>query len=710
MSKKSLLGTIAGYGLMFVGIFTGNIVLAKAGFYVAAGSMLSGVAELLAPKPKTLRAVQTVEYFGTVEPRRIIYGTQKVGGLQTIPPWVSGDKYEALHQVLTLCGHRVESIPEVYFDKTIIADADLEPVIGTNDDGEVLDGIFAGKAWIRRYLGTDDQAVDYILSQVTAFEWDSAHTGLGIAYLALRYRFDTAVYPQGKPEVSALVRGKIVYDPRLDSAPGVHPTSTAYQAWSENPALCLVDYLLDGTLGFGEDPLRIDWDLVVAAADLCDETVTVPSGMQARYTCNVTMECAASDDERRDNLEQLAGAMMGHVVYRGGKWRMYAGAPAIPAFTITANDLIGKATIKTELPSNEKYNYVKGQYIDAAREYQTSEFSPRSSAAYEATDGGRKPREVTFDAVDNEYEAQRNATIMLRRSRLKRACTLQLGLSCYKLRPWDVVLVHLPTLGLNSQPMRCLTWAFSAEGTIEATFLEEASTAWADPAVSDYTVPDVQGGPEPNSGFVPYPPLSFKATGITDGISFSWGLDSRNVLDVRYRIYEAATATDFAGATLIETALGTSTVIAKGDTTTRYYWITATDSRTGAESEPIPDGNGIAAAALTVTAGFRVVLSTNALMKWIAGTSSGTSAVVTTDTAGATGTVTYAWTRTAGSTSITADAASSSSTTFSVTGLAQGASADGTFTLTATDEASPIASAVATILVSFARQDYGEFL
>ncbi|MEN9315494.1 MAG: hypothetical protein RIS35_1887, partial [Pseudomonadota bacterium] len=92
---------------------------------VAVNLVLSKVSKALSPKAPRPKAVPIdVEYFDTVASRRILYGQNKVGGLNTIPPLVTGGSGESLHQVLTLAGHQVEAIDDVYFDTEAISSFD----------------------------------------------------------------------------------------------------------------------------------------------------------------------------------------------------------------------------------------------------------------------------------------------------------------------------------------------------------------------------------------------------------------------------------------------------------------------------------------------------------------------------------------------------------------------------------------------------------
>lgn len=716
---------IIGFGAVIYGTITGNPAAIKFGYALIISNALDIIAQALISKPRLRRLGQDIEYSGTVEQRRIIYGQMKVSGMNVIPPWTSGTNNQNLHQVLALAGHEVSAITDIYFGQEVIdGDASpqvITPVTGTASDGLVLSGTYANRAWIRRYLGTTSQTADYILD--TAFtDWTSSHRGRGVAYLAIQFQLDDAVYKSGKPEVSCIVQGKKCYDPRLDVSPGASPTNASYIAYTTNPALCLADYMIDTTIGLGEATTRIDWDLVVAAANICDEDVVIPpsaspSTTQNRYTCSVVLAVAVTDEEMRDNISTLVQAMMGHICYRGGKWRMYAGAAVASSFTLTEADIVGKVSIRTEVPANEKYNYVRGQFVDAARNYQLSEFEPRGNSSYETADGvgspistRRYPREVVFAACTNQYEAQRNAIVVLKRSRRKLQATLSLGMSAFRIRPWDVGTLTLDELGWDAQLVRCVSWTFNPQGTIEATFLEELATDWDDPAIGDYSAPSVGAGP--NAGtYIPDPVENLVLTPLVDAILLNWNRADSNPVGTMFNVFQADTSSPratFASATRIYSRLtSTSHFVPRTDETTKDYWVTAQDRFSGNQSEETPQGFGLAGAPLSITVGFRLSVDRATHFKTLVSTGSGT----TTNTSTVTpienvGSVTYSWVRTSGSTKISVVSSTSATTGFSATGLADQEQVTAVFTCTGTDTgSSPNGIATISVSVTFFRDD-----
>ena len=99
------------------------------------------------------------------------------------------------------------------------------------------------------------------------------------------------------------VKGKKLYDPRTGST-----------AWSDNPALCLRDYLTS-KYGLEENTVNIDDTLVSSAANVCDQTNTLAS--TTRYTCNGAFTTGSTP---YDMLSELLKSMGGSMWYAQGKW------------------------------------------------------------------------------------------------------------------------------------------------------------------------------------------------------------------------------------------------------------------------------------------------------------------------------------------------------------------------------------------------------
>lgn len=98
-------------------------------------------------------------------------------------------------------------------------------------------------------------------------EVTSSMKGNDVAYTWNRFLYGTeAPEYQGEPQCVATVKGLKVWDPRTN------PTNATIKAWSNNPALVLLDYLMaDYGKGLSESDLHIQ--SFIDAANACDTTV-----------------------------------------------------------------------------------------------------------------------------------------------------------------------------------------------------------------------------------------------------------------------------------------------------------------------------------------------------------------------------------------------------------------------------------------------------
>ena len=137
---------VKGVSLIVTAFQTAPVLLKTILVTVGTNIALTKISKLLGPKaPKVRDFPQDVEYSDTMASRRIIYGENKVSGMNVIPPLVTGNEGEYLHQVLALAGHEVEAVNTVYFGKEALA---------LDGSGNVAIGTYAGKATVRKYTGT----------------------------------------------------------------------------------------------------------------------------------------------------------------------------------------------------------------------------------------------------------------------------------------------------------------------------------------------------------------------------------------------------------------------------------------------------------------------------------------------------------------------------------------------------------------------------
>ena len=103
--------------------------------------------------------------------------------------------------------------------------------------------------------------------------WTSAHKLNGVAYIAAHYQWERHGMWSGVPQLTVQVQGKKVYDPR-DSGQTFGSPST-YE-WSDNPALCFLDYITNNEYGKGLTQSQINMSTFSSAANTAETLVDNP--------------------------------------------------------------------------------------------------------------------------------------------------------------------------------------------------------------------------------------------------------------------------------------------------------------------------------------------------------------------------------------------------------------------------------------------------
>lgn len=375
---------------------------------------------------------------------------------------VTGENNEYLHMVIALAPHPCEEISTVYFN---------DEAVGTLDgSGNVTDGRFANYARIKKHLGATDQTADSDLVAESAGIWTTAHRGQGVAYLYVRLKWSQDVYPNGIPNIKALMKGaNTIYDPR--------DTSTGY---TDNWALCVRHYLtsaaIDGGLECASD--EVDDTYFSAAANICDESVTLPdASTQARYTCNGTID---TGKRPIDILKDLMTGAAGVLTYPAGAFRVFAAAYDTPSVTLTADDLRGPMQITARVPRRDLFNAVRGTFSSPDNFWQPADFPPVVNDTYAADDGGEVIyRDIVLPYTTDTYAAQRIAKISLEKSRQGITVTMPCKMTVFDLAMWDTVMLTDSVLGWSSKVFRVSGWKMAPDGVgIDLVLREESSASY----------------------------------------------------------------------------------------------------------------------------------------------------------------------------------------------------------------------------------------
>lgn len=449
-----------------VGIVVGTVALASAGTYLLTAFLTSVaiglVQQSLTPKRRisTTDASQSAILVSGVSPvadHQIIYGQTKVGGVIVYKEATDNNKF--LHIIVALAGHECEEITTVYLN---------DEALTLDGDGEVTaPDKYVGKVRINKHLGSATQVADSDLVDESEGKWTADHRLQGICYVYARLQFDADAFPNGEPNITAIIKGKKVYNP-----------NTGATAWSDNAALCVRDYLTE-TYGLASDSEEIDDTLVITAANVCDEDVSLATGgTEKRYTTNGAISTGSQPSESIDALLRCMGGIMW---YAQGKWRIRAAAYTTPSVVFDEDDLRSGVDIQTRHSRRDNFNIVKGTFRGAESNWQFSDFPEIRSTTFIEADGGQESAmDLQMGLTSSAATAQRIAKIALLTNREQLTVSASFGLRALQVQVGDVVKFTNTRAGFDEKPFQVINWGFGrSEGgdLIVNMTLRETSSA-----------------------------------------------------------------------------------------------------------------------------------------------------------------------------------------------------------------------------------------
>lgn len=238
-------------------------------------------------------------------PRNVVYGRSRLGGVM-IYATDSGFRNGWFRCVVAHTGHEVQAVSALYLDGKLVK---------VNSSGDALNeflydwqgtkynwGNDSHGPWVHWEfrLGTSPQASFADLNAYdTNWTEQCACDGCAVSYIRLLWDAsdltDTqATFPNGVPGIRVDLLGKNdIYDPR-----------TGLRGYTENWALIIADFLctpkVDGGLGC-DYATQIDEDVLIAAANICDEQVPLRDLSYSAWAANSTYPLNATVEPTTPN-------------------------------------------------------------------------------------------------------------------------------------------------------------------------------------------------------------------------------------------------------------------------------------------------------------------------------------------------------------------------------------------------------------------------
>lgn len=415
---------------------------------------------------------------GSTEYHRIVYGETRVGGV-LFDALETGTDREYLHLLIVHAATECADLSTCWLNDEII----------TLDGSGNATGTYAGFLRIKDHLGGPEQVADADFVSESGGTRSETDIATGLCYTYARLKYSREKFATGSTAITRLVKGRKVWDPRDEEQDPDDPTTWL---WSDNPALCILDYML-ADFGIGDERTNINLASFIASANACDEDV---DGAK-RYTLNGTFELNA---EPGTILEKMVETMAGTLVSVGGEWVLHAGVWRTPVHTLTETDLRDGAQIQPQASMREAFNTVRGTFTSPQIGYQADEFTPVVDESALADDDGRESAEdLDLPFVTSHAQAQRIAQIRIEEIAQGMVLEMPCKLTALRVKAGDNVLINNEENGFVAKPFRVVKLTFvpySLEGEptlgVNLILRETAATIFND-------VEDEGYDPEPNT-------------------------------------------------------------------------------------------------------------------------------------------------------------------------------------------------------------------
>ena len=474
--------------IIVIAIYAPGLALTGAKFWTAVGmitaTVVIGSALTVAPKLRN-SSLQQASYQSETSNRSLmvrqpiitrdtVFGTTKKSGGILFMETDGNNKY--LHLVVEVASHEIEQFTTIYFnehaltlssggnDENGIARYNVTAPSQYSTSSKFEDG--KNTVRIKLHKGLDTQLADADLV-TEAEKWTNEHMLKGVAYIYVRLAYDPDAFPNGLPNVSAVIKGKKILD--------VRDSSTAYSA---NPALILYDYLTDTKLGLGVKTSDVDSASFITLANLCDTNVSLSAGgTEKRYEAH---GIAYSDIAPMEIIDDILTSCVGTLSYTNGKFKITGGQYVSPSLTLNQSDFIGGINLVAKQSRKDMFNTVKGLFTSDESNWMPTDYPMVTSSTFVEGDGETIFADIDLPFTKSSTMAQRLAKIVLFKNRQQMQLSCNVSLKGFTLQVGDTVNINNTRLGFENKIFEVADWGFNLGGevSISLTLKETSSTVY----------------------------------------------------------------------------------------------------------------------------------------------------------------------------------------------------------------------------------------
>lgn len=274
------------------------------------------------------------------------------------------------------------------------------------------------------------------------------------------------------PEVTAIIKGRRIFDPRDTTQ--VFANTNSYK-YSNNPSLCILDYLTNIDYGFGINYENIDTASFIKTADYCDEQILREDNIYtARYTCNGVLD---TGQKLITNLRELLTCCNARIGWIMGKWQLTIDQLDTPVYTFSPHNLIGN--IELEIANiRSRQNTIITRYINPEINYQFDILNIMSPEYLAEDHNNKLELEYELPYTNNYYEAQELSILLLKSSRNNLQIQFTATLQSLHIVAGDIVNLEYPAFGWVNKLFRINNVILTSDGEIQYTAIEYDSNIY----------------------------------------------------------------------------------------------------------------------------------------------------------------------------------------------------------------------------------------
>ena len=395
---------------------------------------------------------------GTNQKIPVVYGETRTGGIRTFID-TSGTDNATLHQVFVLGEGEMNACKKIYFDGVEVMSTTT--VGANNNNWTFTESKYDGLITAQFYPGTTTQTAPASLSGATS--WSGSPDHKGIAYIYLKFEYDSEVWKNGLPVVTFLVEGKKVPE----------TTNTNNFSFSDNPARCILDYLISDQYGKGIDSNDIDLTSFQSA-----ETYYNTKGFHVRGDLDTKVRMYA-------NLLDLFTSCRSYLAF-GNKYRIIAErADSTVQLHLTDENTIGNVTYVLA-DKKTMFNKLKARFMNEDTEYR-DDVKIVESTTLQANDNDHVlEAEIPLPYTKTAAVAQQLLTEEVNDSRQSHMVELTATVEAIDLQVGDIVEVTNETFGITQKKFRVNETTVEPTSEVRLVLKEYSDSVYGSSIITDY--------------------------------------------------------------------------------------------------------------------------------------------------------------------------------------------------------------------------------